>query len=47
MLLKKNEKASARINEISGIYVPKESRKEQKRAFCSAHFQLGNQQQSK
>lgn len=46
MLLKK-EKANARMNEISGIYVPKESRKEQKRAFCSAHFQLGDQKQSK
>ena len=27
---------------IEGIYVPKDGRLEQKRAFCSAHFNLGN-----
>ena len=48
MLLKKDQKkGSARINEISGIYVPKERRVEQKKGFCSAHFQLGDMSKRK
>ena len=47
MLLKKDQKNSARINEIAGIYVPKERRVEQKKGFCSAHFQLGDMSKRK
>jgi len=34
-------------NSVSGSYIPKETRLEQKRAFVGAHFQLGDQQKSK
>ena len=47
MLLKKDQKKDARINEISGIYVPKERRVEQKKGFISAHFQLGDRTKRK
>ena len=43
MLLKKGQNAKdPRIEQITGIYVPKDRRIEQKKGFCSAHFSLGN-----
>ena len=38
----KRSKSSLKMNGIEGIYVPKDARIEQKRGFCSAHFELGN-----
>ena len=36
-----------RQDQVSGIYVPKESRMEQKLGFSSAHFSLGRKNDSK
>ena len=48
MLLKKGKKpADTRTDQITGVYVPKDRRIEQKKGFCSAHFQLGQTQTGK
>ena len=48
MLLKKGQNSKdPRIEQITGIYVPKDRRIEQKKGFCSAHFSLGNPQKGK
>ena len=44
---KQRSKSNIKVNGIDGIYVPREGRIEQKRAFCSAHFSLGDRNQSK
>lgn len=44
---KQRSKSNVKQNGVEGIYVPREGRIEQKRAFCSAHFSLGNPNQSK
>jgi hypothetical protein len=43
----KRSNSNLKANPIEGIYVPKESRIEQKKAFCGAHFQLGDRNESK
>lgn len=40
-------KTNLKMGGIEGIYVPKDGRLESKRAFCSAHFSLGNPNLSK
>jgi len=44
---KQRSKSNMKQNGVEGIYVPRDGRLEQKRAFCSAHFALGYPQQSK
>ena len=44
---KQRSKTKNTQGSIEGIYVPKQMRVEQKRAFCGAHFELGNRNQSK
>lgn len=50
MLLYQQQKNKERLekqNGTEGVYVPKEMRVEQKRAFISAHFTLGDKKQRK
>jgi len=49
MLFYKQQRSRSNIrhNATEGIYVPKESRIQQKQAFCGAHFNLGDPSQSK
>ena len=44
---KKRAKSSIKEGGIDGIYVPRETRIAQKKAFCGAHFSLGDRNNSK
>lgn len=44
---KQRSKSNIKNNATEGSFVPRERRIEQKQAFCKAHFELGDPNQSK